>query len=352
MLLDASVSNVDESDEFNEFDDNDESSIASTSEALGASGTYSIAASLPTRAYYDNLNVLPNGNVLHVDWPAAATVYNPATNQWSPVASPPTTFDGSAYVSGRQPDGRVVFAGPSYTITYNPASNNWSSAGGWGADNYHDRGRGLVLQNGKVLVTGGDLAGYIFTTATHLFDPATNLWSSTGNLAYGRTAFAIALLQNGKVLVAGGLGGGQTAELYNPATGTWSATGNTVLNHQNAVAVTLPSGKVLLRSYSGFAPAAEIYDPATGTWSLTGSPVGSGTALTVLPTGKVLQQNGATSELYNPATGTWSPTGSPNVSRVSATAVMNNGGVLLVGGMQGKATPACPWQTCVEIYTP
>ena len=54
-------------------------------------------------------------------------------------------------------------------------------------------------------------------------------FSYTGSLSTARTAYTATLLQNGKVLVAGGQDASgvlASAELYDPATGTWSATGN------------------------------------------------------------------------------------------------------------------------------
>src|SRR5262245_16748519 len=51
-------------------------------------------------------------------------------------------------------------------------------------------------------------------------------FSYTGSLSTARTAYTATLLQNGKVLVAGGQDAGgvlASAELYDPATGSWSA---------------------------------------------------------------------------------------------------------------------------------
>src|SRR6266550_3546805 len=54
-------------------------------------------------------------------------------------------------------------------------------------------------------------------------------WENTGSLNDGRSNHAATLLQNGMVLVEGGEASGDTlasAELYNPATGIWSITGS------------------------------------------------------------------------------------------------------------------------------
>src|SRR5262249_33293371 len=108
-------------------------------------------------------------------------------------------------------------------------------------------------------------------------------WSYTGNLNIARTGHTATLLPGGKILVAGG---GRidnaraeifnSAELYDPATGVWSLTGNLNTPRWHHTATLLPSGKVLVAG--GYTPSsstltntAELYDPATGAWSQTGN---------------------------------------------------------------------------------
>src|SRR5712691_11822475 len=102
----------------------------------------------------------------------------------------------------------------------------------------------------------------------------------TGSLPTPRSGYTATLLQNGKVLVAGGQDSSgvlASAELYDPATGTWTATGSLNTGRRFHTATLLPSGKVLVAA--GFdnnanldgLVSAEIYDPATGKWTLTGN---------------------------------------------------------------------------------
>ena len=83
-----------------------------------------------------------------------------------------------------------------------------------------------LLQNGKVLVAGGDATG----VGAEMYDPATGTWTTTGSMVTARGPWKTAtLLQNGKVLVAGGQNGPlplASAELYDPATGMWTTTGS------------------------------------------------------------------------------------------------------------------------------
>src|SRR5204862_5288121 len=85
--------------------------------------------------------------------------------------------------------------------------------------------------NGKILVAGGIDAGATIQATAELYDPATGVWTSTGNMRKARAYYTATLLKNGKVLVAGGCTNNNcsaatnTTELYDPASGTWRTAG-------------------------------------------------------------------------------------------------------------------------------
>ncbi|CAF4918036.1 unnamed protein product, partial [Rotaria socialis] len=58
-----------------------------------------------------------------------------------------------------------------------------------------------VLQNGKVLVTGGGFGKNLYTA--ELYDPRTEKWTPTGNMNSARIWHSASVLNNGRVLVAG-----------------------------------------------------------------------------------------------------------------------------------------------------
>ncbi|CAF4197210.1 unnamed protein product, partial [Adineta steineri] len=60
-----------------------------------------------------------------------------------------------------------------------------------------------VLQNGKVLATGG-YSGSVYPKSTELYDPTTGNWTTTGSMNDARADHTASVLQNGKVLVTGG----------------------------------------------------------------------------------------------------------------------------------------------------
>ncbi len=223
-----------------------------------------------------------------------------------------------------------------------------------------------LLPSGKVLVAGGwqiDNAGnYDYLASAELYDPATGTWTATGDLAGPRTFHTATLLSDGRVLVAGGKtrgadGYGQsiaTAELYDPATGIWTPTGDMTGPHAEHKAALLPGGRVLVAGGWGdgldgrelSTARAELYDPATGIWTATGSLRLGRTfdhTATLLLGGNVLVTGGISklavrsAELYDFLTGTWTATGSMTVARYIHTAVLlQNGMVLVVGGVSNS----------------
>lgn len=130
-----------------------------------------------------------------------------------------------------------------------------------------------VLQNGKVLVVGGDMGGYNFVSSPELYDPATDTWSPAGIMPLPRFGHNASLLPNGKVLVTGGwalVGNTFTnAEFYNPATNTWSSAAPMVGGRYGHAQVSLPDGKVLVAGgwNNAWLASAELYDPATNAWT-------------------------------------------------------------------------------------
>jgi hypothetical protein len=255
----------------------------------------------------------------------SAELYDPTTGTWSstpnlnaPVHTATLLSNGKVLVleGYADADGHIT----SSAELYEPATGTWTSTGApKSARSFHTA---ILLPNGKVLVLGNNVDAIGFDTDfAELFDPATGTWSIASSLGRWHWDYTATLLPNGKVLVAGGraLSCGElcddaptnSALLYDPATEKWTSTGNLNTVREGHTATLLSSGNVLVVGGSDPGNRAELYDPATGTWSITASlnTARSGYSATLLLNGKVLVAAGIsgsgfenTAELYDPGT--------------------------------------------------
>jgi hypothetical protein len=121
----------------------------------------------------------------------------------------------------------------------------------------------VLLQNGEVLIAGGSNSSGDLASA-ELYDPASGSFNSSGSMSTTRGSRvtlggpAVALLENGQVLVAGGDSTGISAELYNPANGSFTPTGKMTTARAGATATLLPNGQVLIVGGYGNFPASGL----------------------------------------------------------------------------------------------
>jgi N-acetylneuraminic acid mutarotase/photosystem II stability/assembly factor-like uncharacterized protein len=238
---------------------------------------------------------------------------------------------------------------------HDPVTNSWSAAAS--LTTARTQHSATMLPSGKVLVVGGTGNGSAIASA-ELYDPVTNSWSPAGSLVVARSRHSATLLQSGKVLVTGGYNGSASlasAELYDPATNSWSIVGSLATARVNHTVILMPSGKVLVaggHDGSSYLASVEVYDPATNNWTAA-APLATARerhSATVLPNGKVLVAGGydgssylASAELYDPAMNSWSAAGALAAARKDHSGTLLANGKVLVAGGIGNAS---------ELYDP
>ncbi len=156
-----------------------------------------------------------------------AELWDPQTEQWTLV--PGTVTMGGNPTATRLSDGRVLVFGGMWggdgqtTVTlFVPGSDTWTpGASATPGRAYHTSG---LLPDGRLLTVGGltrvpDMFnGHLEAVAqAALYDPATDTWTDTAELAHPRASHRMVVLPDGNVLVVGGEVGPQatsTAERY------------------------------------------------------------------------------------------------------------------------------------------
>ena len=267
-------------------------------------------------------------------------------------------------------DGRVLVAGglntnncpdaSDFAELYDPASGSFAPTSSMINPRYHQTA--TLLQNGKVLITGGDSSNFECSdldtspqvASAELYDPSSGSFTQTGSMSEARSGHTATLLPSGKVLIVGGntVGSGSaTAEVYDPATATFIPTANMTKAQTGQSATLLLDGRVLIAGGIGSGQSsstlatAELYDPLTGAFTVTATMTAprAGHTATLLPDGRVLVTGGFTdstavgtdtAEIYDPAKASFQATSQPMaVGRSDHTAtLLRDNTVLLFGG--------------------
>jgi hypothetical protein len=223
-----------------------------------------------------------------------------------------------------------------------------------------------LLQDGRVLITGGMVENGAFLKSAELFDPKTRDFATTGNMQSNRVEHTATLLPDGRVFIAGGLasrtfdgpGAVASTEIYNPSTGLFTPGPSMTTARTGHGAILLSNQEVLIvggADNSGPLASAEIYDVASNTFRPTTSMHVARIARTavLLKDGRVLVTGGGdgrAAEVYEPTAATWSIVGNMTTVREKFAATpLPDGRVLITGG-----APDSHWHPMrsAEIFDP
>ena len=152
-----------------------------------------------------------------------AQLYDPATDTWS-FTGPMPSVNGLP-VGLVLNDGRVLVTdAPAYSSAvasesylYDPESNTWETNEEWDTRIVRSMNRArenhalTLLPDGRVLASGGDdffegAAAQDHQGITEIFDPATGEWAEGPKLHELRTNHTATLLLDGRILLTGGIG--------------------------------------------------------------------------------------------------------------------------------------------------
>ena len=201
--------------------------------------------------------------------PVAATpqLYDPATGVFTPTG----TYAGVDLVRETHGlvgvtatllrDGRVLLTTEPAAQVYNPVTGSFSrtstmltGGGGFlGTPQYISGQTATLLDDGRVLLTGGHYEDIGRFKTAEMYDPFTGAFSRTGEMAYVRDGHTATPLQNGTVLITGGESEAGCAvlsrasvEIYDPSRGHFELAGRMNVRREWHTATRLQDGRVLV----------------------------------------------------------------------------------------------------------
>ncbi|MGZ4896370.1 MAG: kelch repeat-containing protein, partial [Candidatus Angelobacter sp.] len=295
-----------------------------------------------------------------------AALPNVQTSQWAASGNLQKARSGAAAVL--LTDGRLLITGGDVAGAPATSVEMFNPDGSFSAASPMSVARSghaaVLLATGDVLVTGGRTSGGGITNSAEVFDPTNNTWTAAPGMHEARAGHATAQLPDYSIIIVGGVsssGPVSAVERYSFWDGTFVHAG--VLNHPRADAAVavLDDGRVLVaggttmdaQDQSSPSALVEIFDPANSV-SADGPSLSSaraGASATTLLDGRVAVIGGsngadlASAEIYDPAAGAWSTVagGAPR-SHHLAVLLPNNNAVLITGGSGTAATDLfVPW---------
>jgi DNA-binding CsgD family transcriptional regulator/N-acetylneuraminic acid mutarotase len=222
-----------------------------------------------------------------------------------------------------------------------------------------------TLEDGRVLLVGGDNGIHDFYARVEIYDPLSSSFNILAPLYTPRSGHTATRLPDGRVLVVGGYNPQQgwlaDAELYDPLANAWTVVAPLQSHGVQHTATLLTDGRVLVVGgcvASGVCTDwVELFDPHTNTWT-AGAPVSMAAAshaAVLLQNGRVLIAGGnlvgSGALVYDPQADTWTATGPMHTQHAQAAAIkLLDGRVLVTGGINNSPNPVV--SGVAEIYDP
>ena len=222
------------------------------------------------------------------------------------------------------------------------------------------------LQDGRVLLVGGEDANGRALASAELYDPASARFTPTaGTLTLARARHAAVLLRDGRVLLAGGRDGQTfhtTIEAFEPTTSAFTAAGALSIERAELTATRYLVAEVEKVLFAGGTNArgpqlnADVYIPATGTIAAprTMNATRAGHAATEVA-GGVLLLGGSDSpfgDVYSFVQERFTATSARmEAARARTTALTRADGSVLVGGSTDSIELIEPGQSRITVWS-
>ena len=263
------------------------------SQTFAAANAMNVARWLHTATLLNDGTVLVAGgsDLANEETLDSAEIYNPTTGTFTLLSNTLNTArvghtatllnNGQVLlVGGYDPDTGLI----ADAELYDPPTQTFIDLGDTNAPRYEHTA--TMLQNGQVLIAGGDIdpiPSAAYNTA-EIFDPVNQTFRPVPvPMTAMREGQAAALLNNGQVLITGGdnppTGSLNTAEIYDPPSNTFTTVAATMtVPRISHVMTLLNGGKVLINGGATDALGSstalitvELYDPASQTFAAAGN---------------------------------------------------------------------------------
>ncbi|MFZ1219325.1 MAG: hypothetical protein WAO00_08525 [Chthoniobacterales bacterium] len=292
--------------------------------------------------------------------------YNPFTNSWRPTSTSDAPSARSQHKAVWTGSEMIIWGGWDRWFTtyyntggkYNPNTDSWTAL----STNNAPTGRVFhtAVWSGSEMIVWGGRADLGFFSTGGKYNPATNSWTPTSltNAAPARSVHA-AVWTGAEMIVWGGEGNSDTGFLstggrYNPATDMWATTGDAPAGRQLHTVAWTGTEMIV---WGGLGGAANLntggkYSPSTDSWAATTTAsapdprryhtsVWTGTEMIVWG-GFVDYQNAVnTGGKYNPGTNSWTATSMADAppARTFHTAVWTGSEMIVWGGYDSSGVP-------------